>query len=131
MTELTAPLSATRLRGGAGYWLDSYRALTRWHLASLRMWLMLLTVVQVMAGAGFVLGIALFFDHIPASAALFVCTSVPVINLMIVGLILGPQLVAQQKLQQSYEFLRALPCGRPLLPPPGTRCACWPASPRS
>lgn len=35
------------------------------------------------------LGIALFFDHIPASAALFVCTGVPVINLMIVGPILG------------------------------------------
>ena len=89
MTELTAPLSATRLRGGVRYWLDSYRALTRWHLASLRMWLMLLTVILGDGGAGFVLGIALFFDHIPASAALFVCTGVPVINLMIVGPILG------------------------------------------
>jgi len=73
-----------RLRGGVSYWLESYRALTRWHLASLRMWLMLLTVVQIMAG-------------------------VPVINLVVVGLIMGPQLVAQQKMQQSYDFMRALP----------------------
>lgn len=97
------------LRGGVSYWTASYRTLIRWHLASLRMWMMLLTVVQVMAGAGFVLGIALFFDRIPASAALFVSTGVPVINLVTVGLILGPQLVAQQRMQQSYEFVRALP----------------------
>jgi len=112
MTELATSVTATGVRAGAGYWLDSYRALTRWHLAGLRMWLMLLTVVQVLAGAGFVLGIALFFDHIPATAALYVCTGVPVVNLMIVGLILGPQLVAEQKLQQSYEFVRSLPVPR-------------------
>ncbi len=109
MADLAGPLPPVTLRGGVPYWLGSYRALTRWHLSSLRMWVMLLTVVQIMAGAGFVLGIALFFEHIPASAALFVSTGVPVINLMVVSLILGPQLVAQQKLQQSYDFVRALP----------------------
>ena len=31
------------------------------------------------------------------------------INLVLVGLILGPQLVAAQKLQQSYDFVRSLP----------------------
>jgi ABC-2 type transport system permease protein len=56
-----------------------------------------------------VLGIGLFFAHIPASVALFVSTGVPVINLIMVGLLLGPQLVADQKLQQTYEFLRTLP----------------------
>ena len=109
MTAYTGTLPPVSLRRGISYWLESYRALTRWHLASLRMWLMLLAVVQIMAGAGFVLGIALFFDHIPASAALFVSTGVPVINLVVVGLVIGPQLVAQQKLQQSYDFVRALP----------------------
>lgn len=119
MTELAAPLHPVSLRRGMPYWLASYRALTRWHLAGLRMWLMLLTVVQVMTGAGFVLGFALFFDHIPASAALFVSTGVPVINLVVVGLVLGPQLVAQQKLQQSYDFVRALPA------PQSAEAAAW------
>ncbi|HEV2256414.1 MAG TPA: ABC transporter permease [Streptosporangiaceae bacterium] len=109
MTACADPLPAATLRTGVTYWAGSYQALARWHLASLRMWLMLLTVVQIMTGAGFVLGIALFFEHIPASAALFVSTGVPVINLVVVGLVLGPQLVAQQKLQQSYDFVRALP----------------------
>jgi ABC-2 type transport system permease protein len=83
--------------------------MVRWHLASLRIWLSVLTAIQVLAGAGFVLGIGLFFRHIPAPVALFVSTGVPAINLIMVGLILGPQLVADQKIQQTYEFLRTLP----------------------
>ena len=119
MTAYTGLLPPVTLRKGVTYLAGSYWTLTRWHLASLRMWLMLLIVIQIMSGAGFVLGIALFFDHIPASAALFVSTGVPVINLVVVGLIMGPQLVAQQKLQQSYDFMRALPV------PPFSAAAAW------
>jgi ABC-2 type transport system permease protein len=109
MTGPAASLPPATLRKGTAYWLASYWTFTHWHLASLRIWVTLLAVVQIMAGAGFVLGIGLFFEHIPASAALFVSTGVPVINLITVGLILGPQLVAQQKMQHSYDFLQALP----------------------
>jgi ABC-2 type transport system permease protein len=97
------------VRRGPRYWWHGYRLMVRWELTSLRMWLPLVTVVQILAGAGFVLGIGLFFRHIPESAALFVSTGVPVINIILVGLILGPQLVADQKVTQGYEFLRALP----------------------
>jgi ABC-2 type transport system permease protein len=97
------------VRRGARYWLHGYRLMLRWELTRLRMWLPLVTVVQILAGAGFVLGIGLFFRHIPDSAALFVSTGVPVINIILVGLVLGPQLVADQKITQGYEFLRALP----------------------
>ena len=106
---MAGPPPAVTLRRGLRYWLASYRALTRWHLVGLRMWLGLLMVIQIMPGTRFVLGFALFFDHIPASAALYGCTGVPVINLVLVGLILGPQLVANQKLQQSYDFVRSMP----------------------
>jgi ABC-2 type transport system permease protein len=74
---------------GARHWWHDYGVMVRWHLASLRMWLVTLTVVQLLAGVGFVLGISLFFAHIPTTAALFVSTGVPVINLLTVGLILG------------------------------------------
>jgi ABC-2 type transport system permease protein len=100
------------VRRGPTYWLEGYWAMLRWHLTSLRLWLPLLAAVQILAGAGMVLGIALFFDEIPASAALYVSTGVPVINLVMVGLILGPQLVDELKTQSSYEFLQALPVPR-------------------
>ena len=89
-----------------------YGSMVRWHLASLRMWLMTILVVQVLSGVGFVLGISLFFHNIPTSAALFVCTGVPVINLVMVGLVFAPQLVSSQRIAGSYEYLRTLPISR-------------------
>lgn len=97
---------------GIERWLQNFKAMLLWHLVSLRTWLVVLTAVQVLSGVGFVLGISLFFTHIPVSAALFVSTGVPVINLLMVGLILGPQLVADQRTSGSYEYLRSMPVSR-------------------
>ncbi|MGO9195898.1 MAG: ABC transporter permease [Acidimicrobiales bacterium] len=97
---------------GAGRWWREYTVMVRWHLASLRVWLLTLTIVQLLSGVGFVLGISLFFSHIPLRAALFVSTGVPVINLLIVGMVLGPQLVADQKVSGSYDYLRSMPVSR-------------------
>jgi ABC-2 type transport system permease protein len=97
---------------GARHWSHDYVVMVRWHLADLRIWLMTLTAVQLLSGVGFVLGISLFFTHIPMTAALFVSTGVPVINLLMVGMILGPQLVADQRSSGSYEYLRSMPVSR-------------------
>lgn len=107
----TVAPSGTVGHGLAWGW-HSYRSMLRWHLASLRVWVAVLAAVQVLSGVGLVLGISLFFKHIPTSAALFVSTGVPVINLVMVGLILGPQLVADQKASGTYEYLRSLPVRR-------------------
>jgi len=105
-------VAAVRLRSGLSYWTSGYRTMLRWHLVGLRMWLSLLVVIQVLAGVGFVLGMSLFVHPIPPIVALFVSTGVPVVNLLMVGLFLGPQLVADQKIQQSFDFIQALPIPR-------------------
>jgi ABC-2 type transport system permease protein len=69
-------------------------------------------MVQIVSGAGFVLGVGLFFADIPDRAALFVSTGVLVITLVLVGLVMGPQLIAQQKMDQTYDFLWSLPVPR-------------------
>jgi ABC-2 type transport system permease protein len=97
---------------GIGRWGRDYASMVRWHLASLRMWLMTIVVVQALSGVGFVLGISLFFQHIPESVALFVVTGIPVVNLLDVGLLLGPQLVANQRTAGSYEYMQTLPISR-------------------
>jgi ABC-2 type transport system permease protein len=112
MATVTLPHARLEVRGGPAYWLGSYRTMLRWQLASLRIWLPTLALVQVLAGAGMVLGIGLLFADISPTAALYVSSGVPVINLLMVGLILGPQLIADQKTQQSYDFLQALPAPR-------------------
>jgi ABC-2 type transport system permease protein len=98
-----------RGRFGRPSWFHGVKAMTRWDLGGLRLVLPLIIVVQILAGVGFVLGISLFFDHIPAPVALYVSTGVVVINLILVGLIVGPQLTADQKLAGTYDYLRALP----------------------
>ena len=64
----------------------------------------------MLSGVGFVLGISLFFRHIPVSAALFVSTGVPVINLLIVGTrSSGPSWWRNRGPTGSYEYLRSMP----------------------
>lgn len=109
MTTLALP---TGLRAGAGYWWHSYRMMLRWEITNLRMVLAITVMVQVLSGAGFVLALGLFFGRVPPRAALFVSTGVLVVNLITIGLVLGPQLVAQQKAEKTYDFLWSLPVPR-------------------
>jgi ABC-2 type transport system permease protein len=103
---------AVTVRRGAREWVRSYRTMTRWEFTGLRLMLPLVIVVEVLIGAGFVLGFALFFREIPYEVALYVSTGVPVINLILLGLIVGPQIVADQKMAQGYEYLRTIPTPR-------------------
>jgi ABC-2 type transport system permease protein len=109
VSALTPP---ARLRSGSGYWWHSYRMMVRWELTSLRLVLPVTVMVQILTGAGFVLALGLFFGQVPPRAALFVSTGVLVLTLVTIGLVLGPQLVAQQKAEQTYDFLWSLPVPR-------------------
>jgi ABC-2 type transport system permease protein len=96
-------------RSGPTYWWSSYRIMLRWELASLRRFLPLIVVIQILAGMGFVLGFGLFFPrHVAPAATLYLATGVPVINLYLLGLVFGPQVVAQQKVAQTYDYLQSL-----------------------
>ena len=86
-----------------------------WDIADLRLLLPVLGCVLTLQGAGFVLGIGLFFRHIPETAAVFVATGVPVMNLITAGLIFEPQVVADQRLRGSYDFLWSLPVPRAMM----------------
>jgi ABC-2 type transport system permease protein len=112
MATVALPRPRIEVRRGPAYWVGGYLTMLHWQLMSLRALLPLLIGIQVLVGAGFVLGIALLFEDISPTAALFVSTGAPVMNLLMVGLILGPQLVAQQKAEHSYDFLQALPVPR-------------------
>jgi ABC-2 type transport system permease protein len=112
-------VTTTVVRRGAGYWWHSYLMMSRWELTNLRLVLPVAVVAQVLSGAGFVLGVGLFFSRIPDEAALFVSTGVLVVTLVLVGMIMGPQLVAAQKFNQTYDFMWSLPVPR------STAAAAW------
>lgn len=113
---MTAPLGAMATipakRSGVGHWWHGLVAMLRWEITNMRLLLPLTVVVQVLFGAGFVLGIGLFFDEMPNRAALFLSTGAVTITLIMVGLVMGPQLVVQQKLAGTYDYLWSLPVPR-------------------
>jgi ABC-2 type transport system permease protein len=93
-------------------WAHAYWRKVAWDFADLHLYLPVLGAVLVLQGAGFALGVGLLFGQIPQAAAVFVVTGVPVINLITAGLIFEPQLIAEQRIRGSYEFLQALPVPR-------------------
>ena len=99
-------------RAGVSNWFRAFAVMLRWEVSNMRLLLPLTAAVQVLSGAGLVLGFGLLFEDVPEPTALFLSTGAVVITLILVGLILGPQLVAQQKMSGSYDFLTSLPVPR-------------------
>ncbi|HEY5684570.1 MAG TPA: ABC transporter permease [Acidimicrobiia bacterium] len=93
--------------------------MTRWEFGSLRMLLPLIVAIQVVTGGGFALGVGLLYADMPMRSALYLSTGVAVVTLITVGLVLGPQLVAQHKLAGTYDFMWSLPVPRT------TQAAAW------
>ncbi len=114
-----AHVSVPDVHSGVAHWWRSYRMMTRWELTGMRSLLPLIVMVQVLIGAGFALGIGLFFVEIPQRNALYLSTGAAVVTLVTVGLVLGPQLVAEHKVRGTADFLWSLPVPRT------TQAAAW------
>ena len=110
MTATTAALPAKR--AGIGHWTSSYRAMLRWQLTDMRLLLPMTVLVQLLSGVGLVIGFGLLIPEITQRLALFLSTGAVVVSLVIVGVIMGPQLIAQQKASGSYDFMWSLPVPR-------------------
>lgn len=95
-----------------GGWLDSYRLMLRWEIVGSRLLYPLLLISQVLVGAGFVLGFGLLNPNLDASAAAYLATGAVVMSLISMGLMVTPQLVAQQKMQGSYDYVWSMPVPR-------------------
>jgi ABC-2 type transport system permease protein len=94
------------------HWLRSYRLLLRWNLLQVRSTLPLLLVVQTLIGVGVVIGFSFLVPQMDAPTALYLATGAPTIALIIVGMVMVPQVVAQQKLTGVFDYVRAMPVPR-------------------
>jgi ABC-2 type transport system permease protein len=86
--------------------------MVKWELTSLRLVIPTATAVQILTGAGFIFGIDLLFGGLDQRSALYLSTGVLVITLITVGMVMGPQFVAQHKAADQYDFLWSLPVPR-------------------
>lgn len=116
--SLVGPGSPTVNRGLA-HWIKSYSMMTRWELGSLRQLLPLIIALQIVIGGGFAVGVDLLYDDMPTRSALYLSTGVAVVTLITVGLVLGPQLIANHRTAGTYDFMWSLPVPRT------TQAAAW------
>jgi len=103
---------AAALRRGPRYWLDGYRAMVRFDAVGLRSMLAFFLVIQILMGAGMAVVYGFYFDELPPVAATFIATGAPTLAVIPVGMTLVPIVVAQHKLDQTYDFLWSLPVPR-------------------
>src|SRR5262245_33192018 len=93
-------------------WLRSYWLLMQWNLLRVRPSLPLLLVVQTLIGAGVVIGFAFLVPDANRETVLYLSTGAPTIGLITVGMVVLPQMVAQQKLTGIFEYVKAMPVPR-------------------
>lgn len=108
---MTAAVIPAR-RGGVGHWWSSYTAMVRWELIRLRLSIAIATIVQGFTGMGLILGFGLFLGDTNVRQLTFLTTGAVVITIVTVGLVIGPQMIAQQRLSGQYDYMASLPVPR-------------------
>lgn len=94
------------------HWLRSYGLLLRWNLLRLRTDLPLFLAIQTLMSVGIVLGFSFLIPRHDQVTALYLSTGAPTVALITVGMVLAPQMVAQQKLRGLFDYQRAMPVPR-------------------
>jgi ABC-2 type transport system permease protein len=94
------------------HWLRSYGLLLRWNLLRLRTLLPVLLSIQILMSIGIVLGFAFLIPDHNQVTVLYLSTGAPTVSLIVIGMVLVPQMVAQQKARGLFDYQRALPVPR-------------------
>ena len=94
------------------HWMSSYVLLLGWAALRGRATLVLNLVIQTGLAAGIILGFAFLVPNLDDGTALFLATGAPVLGLVTVGMVIGPQEVSAAKQEGIFEFNRSLPVPR-------------------
>ncbi len=109
-------MSAQREQGlpivGVRGWVRSFFLMTVWEMRNLRIYLPLALVVQVLIGGGMVVGLGFLIGDLPPEVALYLVCGVTVVAMITVGMVMSPQIIAQQKQAGTYDYVWSLPVPR-------------------
>ncbi len=97
---------------GLARWLRSYTMMLRFDLRGLGQWLVFGLLIQVLMGAGMAILYGFYLGDVPPEVGQFMAGGVPAIALIPIGFVMVPNMVAQQRIAQTYEFLWSLPVPR-------------------
>lgn len=92
--------------------LRGYFLMVKWVFLSYRQWLSLNLAVQLGIAVGMIYGISFFYPGITPTIAKYLTTGAPTLILLIVGFVVGPQIVASARLEGTFDYIWSLPVGR-------------------
>lgn len=110
------------LRSAADFW-HSYRLLLVWDVLRRRRILPLIVGIQVALSVGVVYGLSFLMPDIDAKRAVYLATGAPTLTILILGLTVVPQEVAQAKLTGRLDWFSTLPV--PRLAPLASEITYW------
>lgn len=105
-------IAGTSVVTGPSRWFLSYMMMLRFDIRGLGQWLVFGLVIQILMGAGMALIYGFYLGDVPPAVGTFMAAGVPAIALIPIGLVMVPNMVAQQRIAQTYEFLWSLPVPR-------------------
>jgi ABC-2 type transport system permease protein len=92
--------------------LRDYGLMLKWQALSSKTILPISLVVQLMVSFGFVIGLGFLYPAITTNIAKFLTTGAPTISLLMVGLVVVPQMVADSKTAGTFDYIWSLPVSR-------------------
>ena len=93
-------------------WLRSYFLMVKWVFLSYRPWLALFLAVEIGIAIGMIYGISFFYPGITPEIAKYLTTGAPILILLVAGLVLVPQIVAQARTEGTFDYIWSLPVPR-------------------
>src|SRR3954468_18918208 len=90
----------------------SYALLLRWDFLRRRRFLPTIIVVQTALAVGVVYGLAFLIPDVDPKSALYLSTGAPTLSMLILGLTVVPQEIAQAKLTGRLDWFSTLPISR-------------------
>lgn len=101
----------------------SYRLILTWDILRRRRVLPTIVLIQVALSIGVVYGLAFLLPDVDAKSALFLSTGAPTLSILLLGLTVVPQEVAQSKLTGRHDWFSTLPV--PRLAPLASEITYW------
>ncbi len=105
-------VGSDHVQRGLRRWLRSYMMMMRFDVRGLGQWLLIGIVVQILMGAGMAFMYGFYLGDVPDIAKTFIATGVPALALIPIGFVMVPNMVGQQRIAQTYDFIWSLPVPR-------------------
>ena len=93
-------------------WCKSYILILRWQALKAKELFPLFVVMYLFTGVGMAVGLSYMYPQIDEESAMFLATGGSTMTLIVLGLILVPQAVANTKSNGHYDYMFSLPIPR-------------------